>query len=651
VLVHEESLHGYMATQATSFPQAIAMAGTFDTDLVRRVHTLIAGEMRARGVFYTLSPVIDIVRDPRWGRIEETFGEDPYLVSEMGVATVEGLQGPGKLDRLPPNHVFATLKHFTGHGQPDSGTNAGPSEASERELRENFFPPFRAVIQRTSIAAVMPSYNEIDGVPNHSNVWLLGKVLRGEWGFDGILSSDYNGVDQLVSLHHVAADDAEAARLALRAGVDSELPEGQCYATLAEQVRAGKVDPALIDRACARVLTFKMRAGLFDDPYGDAAKTEAVTGNAEGRALALEAARKSLCLLSNRNGTLPLDPAKMGRVAVIGPNHDIVRFGGYSSVPKQSVTLIEGLRAVAPQADFVTAQGVFITTSDDRSVDNVELFPRERNLQLIAQAVSVAKTADTIVLAIGDTEQTTREGFSVNHLGDRDNLDIVGEQNALVDALAALGKPLVVCAINGRPPSWPNVSARADAILECWYSGQEGGTAIAEALLGKVNPGAKLPVSVVRDVGQVPLFYNHKPSARRGYLFDDAAPLFPFGHGLSYTRFEISAPRLSATRVAADQPVQVEAIVTNTGQRAGDEVVQLYITRTELPVTRPVLELKGFERVTLAPGESRTVKFTITPAQLAYFDRAMKEVNGPGPVAVHVGNSSASLKSAGFVVA
>jgi beta-glucosidase len=595
--------------------------------------------------------VIDIVRDPRWGRIEETFGEDPYLVSEMGVATIEGLQGPGKFERLPPNHIFATLKHFTGHGQPDSGTNAGPAQVSERELRENFFPPFRAAVERTSIGAVMPSYNEIDGVPSHSNVWLLGKVLRGEWGFDGLISSDYNGVDQLASLHHVAADNAEAARMALAAGVDSELPEGDAYATLAEQVAAGKVDPKLIDRACARVLTFKMRAGLFDDPYGNADKAEAVTGNAEGRALALEAARKSLCLLTNKDGTLPLDSAKMGRVAVIGPNHAITRFGGYSSVPKQSVTLIDGLRAVAPNADFVTAQGVFITTSDDRSVDPVELFPAERNRQLIAQAVSVAKTADTIVLAIGDTEQTSREGFAVTHRGDRDSLDIVGDQNALVDALAALGKPLVVCAINGRPPSWPNVAAKADAMLECWYSGQEGGTAIAEALLGKVNPGAKLPVSVVRDAGQVPLFYNRKPSSRRGYLFEDAAPLFPFGHGLSYTSFDISAPRLSATRVASDQPVQVEATVSNTGRRAGDEVVQLYITRTALPVTRPVIELKGFERVTLAPGESKTVRFTITPAQLAYFDRAMKEVNGPGPVAVHVGNSSASLKSAEFVVA
>ncbi|MXO60172.1 beta-glucosidase [Altererythrobacter salegens] len=650
VLLHEESLHGYMATDATSFPQAIAMAGTFDPELMRRVHSKIADEMRARGVFYTLSPVVDIVRDPRWGRIEETFGEDPYLVGEMSVATVEGLQGPGKFEKLAPNKIFATLKHMTGHGQPDSGTNAGPAGVSERDLRENFFPPFRAVVERTSIGAVMPSYNEIDGIPSHSNIWLLGKILRGEWGFDGIISSDYNGVDQLKELHHVAADDAEAARMALAAGVDSELPEGQAFLTLADQVAAGTVDVALIDRACARMLTFKMRAGLFENPCGDADRTEAITGDQAGRTLALEAARKSLCLLTN-NGALPLDPARMGKVAVIGPNHAIVRFGGYSSVPKQAVTLIEGLRQVAPQSEFVGAQGVFITVSDDRSVDPIELFSRDRNLQLIDQAVSVAKTADTIVLAIGDTEQTSREGFAVTHLGDRDDLDIVGEQNELVDALAALGKPLVVCAINGRPPSWPNVVAKADAVLECWYSGQEGGTAIAEALLGKINPGAKLPVSVVRDVGQVPLFYNRKPSSRRGYLFDDVAPLFPFGHGLSYTSFEISEPRLSATEVSADQSVEVEATVSNTGSRAGDEVVQLYITRTDVPVTQPVLLLKGFERVTLQPGESRTVRFTLTPAHLAYWDRAMNEVNGPGPVAVHVGNSSASLKSSGFVVA
>ncbi|MCP9223546.1 glycoside hydrolase family 3 C-terminal domain-containing protein [Erythrobacter sp. LQ02-29] len=646
VLLHEESLHGYMATEATMFPQAIALAGSFDTDLMRRVQAVIAREVRARGVPLVLSPVVDIVRDPRWGRIEETWGEDPYLCAEMGVAAVEGLQGPGKFDRLAPGKVFATLKHMTGHGQPESGNNVSPAQTARRDLRENFFKPFHEVVRRTSIGAVMPSYNEIDGIPSHASTWLLGDVLRGEWGFDGLIVSDYGGVHELATLHHVARDEADAALQALEAGVDSELPDGQAYATLADGVAADRVPVELIDRACARMLTFKMRAGLFENPYGDAALAERITGNAEARALALEAARKGLCLLKNENDTLPLDPARMGRVAVIGPNHAIARLGGYSSVPKQTVSLIEGLRALAPDADFTTAQGVFITTSEDRSVDEVELADPARNRELIAEAVAVARAADAIVLAIGDTEQTSREGFAKNHLGDRTDLDLVGEQNELVDALTALGKPLVIAAINGRPPSWPNAVAKADAILECWYPGQEGGTAMAEALLGRINPGSKLPVTVVRDAGQVPFYYDHKPSARRGYLFDDKAPLFPFGHGLSYTTFSVSAPRPSRETYASTQAIEVEVEVENTGERGGDEVVQLYVTREDLPITQPVLELKGFQRVTLAAGESRTLRFAIEPRQLAIWDREMNEVNLPGPAILSAGNSSANLKTA-----
>jgi len=651
VLLHEESLHGYMATEATMFPQAIGLAGTFDTDLMRRVQSVIARETRARGVPYVLSPVVDIVRDPRWGRIEECFGEEPYLVAEMGVAAVEGLQGPGKFDRLAPGKVFATLKHMTGHGQPESGNNVAPAQLGERELRAFFFPPFREVVRRTSIGAVMPSYNEIDGVPSHANTWLLGKVLRKEWGFDGIIASDYGGVHELATLHHVAKDEADAARQALIAGVDSELPDGQAFATLAAQVDAGKVPVELIDRACARMLTFKFRCGLFESPYGDLEQTRRITGNAEARELALEAARKSLCLLTNKGSALPLDPAKMGRVAVIGPNHAIARLGGYSSVPKHAVSLIEGLRQVVPQADFVTSQGVFITTSDDRSVDPVVLADQDRNRQLIEQAVTVARLADTIVLAIGDTEQTSREGFARNHLGDRTEIDIVGEQNALVDAMAALGKPLIVCAINGRPPSWPNVIAKADAVLECWYPGQEGGTAMAEALIGRINPGAKLPVSVVRNAGQVPSFVDRKPSSRRGYLFDDVSPLFAFGHGLSYTTFELSVPRLSATRISADQTVAVSVDVTNTGARAGDEVVQLYVGLPQRSVTMPLIALKGFERITLAPGERRTVRFKIEPRHLTVWNREMREVVEPGPVIVSTGSSSAQLQTAEFTIA
>ncbi len=646
VLFHEESLHGYMATEATMFPQAIAMAGTFDTDLVREIGAVIAREVRARGVALVLSPVVDIARDPRWGRIEETFGEDPHLVAEMGVAAVEGLQGRGKLVALGPDKVFATLKHMTGHGQPASGNNVSPAPIAERELRENFFPPFRSVVERTSIGALMPSYNEIDGVPSHTNRWLLEDVLREEWGFGGIVVSDYNGISQLASLHHVAADAEDAARQALAAGVDCELPDGAAYPTLVAQVGAGKVPVAAIDRAVARILALKFRAGLFERPYGDARLTARVTGNAEAQALALTAARKSLCLLKN-DGTLPFERRALKRIAVIGPNANVARLGGYSSVPKRSVTLLDGVRAlVGPDVEVINAQGAFITQSEDRSANEVLLADPERNRVLIGEAVAAARGADAIVLAIGDTEQTSREGFATNHLGDRSELDLVGEQNELFDALRELGKPVVVCALNGRPPSWPNVAANANAILECWYPGQEGGTAMAEALFGEVNPGAKLPVTVVRDSGQIPFFYNHKPSARRGYLFEDKAALYPFGHGLSYTTFTIGAPELSARTIGAGGSVDVLVTVTNAGARAGDEVVQLYVRDVVASVTRPVRELKGFQRVTLEPGESRRLRFTLGPDAFKLWDARMREGVEPGRFEISAGPDSVNLESA-----
>lgn len=646
VLFHEESLHGYMATDATMFPQAIALSGTFDTDLMRRVSGIIAREVRARGVPLVLSPVVDIARDPRWGRIEETFGEDPHLVSEMGVAAVEGLQGQGKFSMLGSDKVFATLKHMTGHGQPASGNNVSPAPISERELRNNFFPPFRAVVERTAIRAVMPSYNEIDGIPSHANQWLLGDVLRGEWQFDGIVVSDYQGVQQLESLHHVASDLEQAARLALTAGVDCELPDGLAYRTLVAQAESGKVDMQSIDTAVARILEFKFRAGLFEQPFGDARLAMNITGNSEARKVALEAARKSLCLLSN-DGTLPLTPGAHRSVAVIGPNAAIARLGGYSSVPKREVSLVDGIRTLLGEGtEVLLHQGVFITQSEDRSVDEVLLADPERNRRLMQEAVAIARDADVILLAIGDTEQTSREGFAANHLGDRTDLDLVGEQNELFEALHALGKPIVVCAINGRPPSWPDVALKANAILECWYPGQEGGTAMAEALFGLVNPGAKLPVTVARDAGSLPDFYNQKPSARRGYLFTDKSPLFPFGHGLSYTRFEIAAPRLSAQQIGPDDSVEVSVMVQNTGERSGDEVVQLYIHDLIASVTQPVKLLKGFQRVSLEPGERRSLHFTLGPADFSIWDTDMREVVEPGRFSIMAGPDSVHLKSA-----
>ena len=403
VLFHEESLHGFAAKDATAFPQSIGLASTWDPDLVREINDLIAGEVRARGVHLVLSPVVDVARDPRWGRIEETFGEDPYLVGEMGVASVEGLTGPGTNRKLRDGQVMATLKHMTGHGQPESGTNVGPAQISERTLREQFFPPFEQVVTRTAIDAVMASYNEIDGIPSHSNSWLLNGVLRDEWGFRGAVVSDYYAIEDMARLHKIVPDYKAAGELAINSGVDVDLPEGDGFENLAESVAEGKVSMEALDTAVRRFLTMKFNAGLFDDPWPDLA--EARTSNtAEGIALARLAAEKSLVLLKN-DGVLPLDLPEGGEkptIAVIGPNADVARLGGYYGEPRASVTPLEGIRAlVGDRANIVHSLGVEITKGDDDWwEDEVELGDPEENRRRIAEAVEVARDADTILLFI-----------------------------------------------------------------------------------------------------------------------------------------------------------------------------------------------------------------------------------------------------------
>jgi beta-glucosidase len=648
IMFHEEGLHGYVAVGATSFPQAVALASSWDPGLVRAVNVVTAREMRARGVTQALTPVVDVARDPRWGRIEETFGEDPYLVGELGVAAVEGLQGEGKAWELGPGKVFATLKHLTGHGQPESGTNVGPAPYSERALREFFFPPFEKIIARTGISAVMPSYNEIDGVPSSANAWLLQKVLRGEWGFKGAVVSDYYAIEDLQRLHHIAATPEEAARLALKAGVDLDLPSPGAYATLTQQVRDGRVPVSSIDTAVRRLLTLKFRAGLFEHPFADADHAQAVTDTSDARALALEAAQRSIVLLKN-DGILPLTLAagKTPVIAVIGPNAAVARLGGYSSAPPIAVSLLDGIRAkVGARAKLVFAQGVKITANDDWWADEVQLADPKENHRLIDEAVAAARGADQIVLAIGDTEQTSREGWAPTHLGDRDSLDLVGEQQALFDALRALGKPLVVVLINGRPTSTVTIAEQANALLEGWYLGEQGGNALADVLFGAVNPGGKLPLTIPRSVGQLPMFYNIKPSARRGYLFDTTAPLYPFGWGLSYTTFQIGTPQLSSDHIGLDGSVTVSVPVRNTGSRAGDETVQLYVHQLVGSVTRPIKELKAFERVSLAAGETKTVTFTLTPETFRMWNIDMQRIVEPGAFELMAGSNSVDLKTA-----
>jgi beta-glucosidase len=649
ILFHEEGLHGYAARGATSFPQAIALASSWDPDLVREVNAVTAREIRARGVSEALTPVVDVARDPRWGRIEETFGEDPYLVGELGVAAVEGLQGGGKARTLAPGKVFATLKHLTGHGQPESGTNVGPAPYSERTLREFFFPPFEQAISRTGVSAVMPSYNEIDGVPSHANIWLLDKVLRGEWGFSGVVVSDYSAIEDLVDVHHIAADLDGAARRALQAGVDIDLPSGTAYATLIRQVRDGRVPEEQINTAVRRLLAFKFRAGLFEHPFADADQAVAITNNAEARALALAAARRTIILLKN-DGMLPLRLPAPGQrepvIAVIGPNAAVARLGGYYGQPPLTVSILDGIRSkVGARATVAFAQGVRITENDDWWEDAVRLAEPADNRRLIEQAVAVARTADQIVLAVGDTEQTSREGWAKTHLGDRTSLDLVGEQQALFDALHALGKPIAVVLINGRPASTVTIAEQANAVIEGWYVGEQGGNAMADVLFGDVNPGGKLPVTIPRNVGQLPAFYNVKPSARRGYLFDTVAPLYPFGWGLSYTTFELGTPHLSVDHIRADGSVTVSVTVRNTGSREGDETVQVYVHQQVGSVTRPIKELKAFRRVRLAPQESKTLSFDLTPEAFRMWNIDMHRVVEPGAFDIMVGDNSVDLKT------
>jgi beta-glucosidase len=649
ILMHEESLHGYVARDATSFPQAIALASTWDPELVSRIFSVAAREARARGATLVLAPVVDVTRDPRWGRIEETFGEDTYLTTQMGLAAVRGFQGPTL--PLPADKVMVTLKHFTGHGWPEGGMNVGPAHVGQRELREIFFPPFEAAVKTYPVRSVMASYNEIDGIPSHANDWLLNGVLRREWGFRGAVVSDYYGIRELVTRHRLTDDIKVAAERAIESGVDVETPDPEAFVHLPELVRDGRVPVALVDQAVRRLLELKFESGLFENPFPDPATAEAKTATPDAIALAREAAGKAIVLLRNEHSLLPLDPAKLKRLAVLGTHAKDTPIGGYSDVPKHVVSVLEGLQEAGKGRFAVDySEGVRLTESRCWSCDEVKLVPASVNKKLIAAAVETAKKADVIVMVLGGNEQTSREAWADTHLGDRSSLDLVGQQQELAKAVLALKKPTVVLLLNGRPLSVNYLAEHAPALLEGWYLGQETGHAVADVLFGNVNPGGKLPVSIARSVGQLPVFYNHKPSARRGYLFDTTRPLYPFGFGLSYTSFDISAPRVLTPVIAANQPARIAVDVANTGSRAGDEVVQLYVHDDEASVTRPVIALKRFERVTLQPGERRTITFELTPDDFALWNPQMQRVVEPGTFTIYAGPNSVDLKSAKLTV-
>ncbi len=644
VMFHEECLHGHAAPDGTSFPQPIALGATFNPDLVECLFAMTALEARLRGAHHALTPVVDVAREPRWGRVEETYGEDPYLVSRLGIAAVRGFQGDATF--RDKRHVLATLKHFVGHGQPESGMNCAPANVSERVLRETFLYTFKEALREANAITIMASYNEIDGVPSHANKWLLRNVLRKEMAFKGFVVSDYYAIWELglrpdTHGHFVAKDKKESCALAVNAGVNIELPDPDCYLHLVELVKKRVLKESQIDELVAPMLFWKFEMALFDDPYVDPAEAERVVASDEHRELALTAAQEAITLLKNDNSLAPVNLDQYKTIAVIGPNANRTLLGGYSGVPKHEVTVLEGIQAkVGKRAKVLYSEGCKITIGGSWNEDKVVPSDPEEDRRQIAEAIRVAKKADLIVLAIGGNEQTSREAWNLQHMGDRTSLDLIGRQDELVAAIAALGKPVIAFLFNGRPLSINHLIAHVPVIFECFYLGQETGRAVADVLFGDVNPGGKLPISFPRSAGHLPVFYNYKPSARRGYLFDDVSPLFAFGYGLSYTTFSIDNPRLSKKKIPTAGSTQITVDVTNTGKREGAEVVQLYIRDLVSSVTRPIKELKGFRKVQLDPGETTTVTFDITPASLSFYDVNMKYTVEPGDFELMVGNSS-----------
>lgn len=639
-----EALHGLWLVldyygNTTVYPQAVACASTWEPELIKKMASQTAIEARALGVTHCYSPNLDVYAgDARYGRVEESYGEDPYLVSRMGVAFIEGLQGTGD-EQFNENHVIATAKHFVGYPENRRGINGGFSDMSERRLREVYLPPFEAAVQEAGVGCVMPGHQDFNGVPCHMNTWLLKDILRDELGFDGFIVSDNNDVGRIETMHFISETRTKAAILGLKAGVDMDLVIGKNIdlATYHANVLKDTLmqNPSLmkyIDKAVSRNLTAKYKLGLFDSEPKEIDAETVEAGTDEHREFALEIAEKSIIMLKNDNNLLPLDVSKIKSLAVIGPNAHEKRpkkgtyklLGGYSGLPPYYVSVLDGLKKkVGENVKINYAKGC-----------DIDSFSKEG----FPEAVAAAKKSDAVVLVVGSSHKTCGEG------GDRSDLDLFGVQKDLVEAIHKTGKPVIVVLINGRPLSINYIAENIPSVLETWYGGMRAGDAVANVIFGDVNPGGKLTMSFPRSVGQVPVTYLERPdfigSGKGKYRFNDKSPLFPFGYGLSYTTFEISEPKLKSESINADGSTTVSVDVTNTGDRAGDEVIQMYVRDDYASVGRYLKLLKGFERVSLKPGETKTVSFELGFDELNVLNQDMVKVVEPGTFSISVGTSS-----------
>jgi beta-glucosidase len=642
LLFAHDVIHGFR----TIFPVSLAEAASWNAAAVERSARIAAGEAAAHGLHWTFAPMVDIARDARWGRIVEGAGEDAWLGSVLAAARVRGFQGE---DLAAPNTVLATAKHFVGYGAAEGGRDYNTVDISERTLLETYLPPFRAAIE-AGAQSVMGAFNEIAGVPMHAHEGLIDGLLRRDWGFDGVLVSDYNAVQELMR-HGIAGDSAEAAAAALRAGVDIDMVSDVYLRHLPAALRTGQVSGQDLDEAVRRVLRAKYRVGLFDDPYrySDTTRQRTLTLAPEHIAFARELARESIVLLKNQDGVLPLG-RDLGSVAVVGALADSARemLGNWAAAGRaeDAVTILDGLRrALEPATRVVYARGTGVRAGDTTG------FPA---------ALAAARAADAVILVLGETESMSAEA------NNRARLDLPGAQLELAKRIVALGRPVVVVLMNGRPLSIPWLDEHVPAIVEAWYLGVQMGPAVADVLLGDYNPSGKLPVTFPRTVGQVPLHYDHKRTGRppvdtlkytSKYIDVAWTPLYPFGHGLSYTTFSYGKPDLDRTRMGTGDTVTVSVAVTNTGTRAGAEVVQLYLRDDVASSTRPVRQLRGFRKITLAPGETRTVHFRLGPDELGVYvptggegELGFRKVVEPGSFTVFVGGSSLTTNQARFEV-
>ncbi len=629
LLFAHDVIHGFR----TLFPVSLAEAASWDLAAVEHAARIAAIEAAAAGLHWTFAPMVDIARDARWGRIVEGAGEDPYLGSAMAAARVRGFQGTDLKDSLT---IVATAKHFVAYGAAEAGRDYNTVDISERALREVYLPPFKAAID-AGAESVMGAFNEVSGVPMHANEWLNNDILRREWGWDGLYVSDYTGVMELIP-HGIAADSTHAGILALNAGVDIDMVSGIYIRRLPAAVRSGRISESLVDQSVKRILRTKYRLGLFENPYrySDVAREKRLTLTSQHISAAREVARKSMVLLKNEphQGAKLLPLRKdISNLAVIGSLADDRRsaLGSWAAAGRVDdvISVLSGIRAAVPGTKVTYAAGAPVEANDTSG---------------FAEAVRIARAADVVLMVLGEHQDMSAEARN------RTSVDLPGVQRQLLEAVLATGKPVVVMLMNGRPLSIPWLDANVPAILEAWYLGVQMGPAVADVLFGDYSPSGKLPVSFPRNVGQLPLYYNHKntgrPPAERErytskYLDVPWTPLYPFGHGLSYTTFTYSNLRFSNSQIQAGDSIAVQVDVTNSGERAGDEVVQLYVRDDVASVTRPVKELRGFSRVSLNPGQARTVTFTLRPADLAFYDIRMQRVVEPGFFTVWAGTSSA----------